>query len=133
MKLTFLIMRHSAADWGELCLSSTRHRQFMGQTHVGTWWIWDARLTSELILLFIYLAIILFQSAIKQKKVANAQRLFTLVGFIDCRSFIIPCIGGTPTPRRHAQSICAIRHRFIHIVSAARHARCVWSLLRHRG
>ncbi len=26
----------------------------MGKTDVGPWWVWDARLTSELVLLFLY-------------------------------------------------------------------------------
>jgi heme exporter protein C len=50
----------------------------------GTWWIWDARLTSELILLFLYIGIILFQSAIAHKR--NGERttaILILVGFVD--------------------------------------------------
>jgi len=50
----------------------------------GTWWIWDARLTSELILLFLYIGILLFQSAISQKKSGDkALAILILVGVID--------------------------------------------------
>jgi heme exporter protein C len=37
---------------------------FWGKPTWGTWWVWDARLTSELILLFLYLGFIALQSAI---------------------------------------------------------------------
>ena len=37
---------------------------FWGKPAWGTWWVWDARLTSELILLFLYLGFIALQSAI---------------------------------------------------------------------
>ena len=50
----------------------------------GTWWIWDARLTSELILFFIYLGILLLQSALSQKRMGEkAIAIFILVGFVD--------------------------------------------------
>ena len=35
-----------------------------GKPTWGTWWVWDARLTSELLLLFLYLGVIGLQSAI---------------------------------------------------------------------
>ena len=35
-----------------------------GKPMWGTWWVWDARLTSELILLFLYVGFIALQSAI---------------------------------------------------------------------
>lgn len=55
-----------------------------GKPMWGTWWIWDARLTSELILLFLYLGAIALAQAIP----ASAQRgrilaLMVLIGFID--------------------------------------------------
>ncbi len=55
-----------------------------GKPMWGAWWIWDARLTSELILLFIYIGALLFQSASAQKR--NGDRstaILILVGFID--------------------------------------------------
>ena len=36
----------------------------------GTWWVWDARLTSELILLFLYLGVIALHSAIEDRRIA---------------------------------------------------------------
>ena len=50
----------------------------------GTWWVWDARLTSELILLFIYLSIIfLYYSFDDYRKGARAANILAIVGFVN--------------------------------------------------
>lgn len=50
----------------------------------GTFWIWDARLTSELILFFIYMGIIGIRLAIPQKELAmRASGILTLIGMIN--------------------------------------------------
>ena len=50
----------------------------------GTWWVWDARLTSELILFFIYLSIIfLYYSFDDYRKGAKAANILAIVGFIN--------------------------------------------------
>ena len=50
----------------------------------GTWWIWDARLTSELILLFLYFGIIALRNAFSDNNAAGkAAGILTLAGFID--------------------------------------------------
>lgn len=55
-----------------------------GQPMWGTWWVWDARLTSELILLFIYIGIYALYEAIEDKRqAAKAASLMTLVGLIN--------------------------------------------------
>ena len=55
-----------------------------GKPTWGTFWIWDARLTSELILLFIYLAIMALRSAINDPKAsAKAGNILTIVGVIN--------------------------------------------------
>ena len=55
-----------------------------GKPMWGTWWVWDARLTSELILLFIYLAIILlYYSFDDYRKGAKAANILAIVGFIN--------------------------------------------------
>ncbi len=55
-----------------------------GQPTWGTWWLWDARLTSELILLLLYFAILTLQSAIEDKdKAIKASSLLALVGVVD--------------------------------------------------
>jgi len=55
-----------------------------GKPMWGTWWIWDARLTSELILLFLYLGVIALHNAFEDKQLAGkAAGILTLVGVIN--------------------------------------------------
>ena len=55
-----------------------------GKPMWGTWWVWDARLTSELILLFIYLAILAMKGAIPdQRKAARVMAMLTVVGSVN--------------------------------------------------
>jgi heme exporter protein C len=50
----------------------------------GTWWVWDARLTSELILLFLYLGVIALHNAIESPRTAaRACALLAVVGVIN--------------------------------------------------
>lgn len=55
-----------------------------GKPMWGTWWVWDARLTSELVLLLIYLGIMGLWRAIEEpSSAARAVAIITLVGCIN--------------------------------------------------
>lgn len=55
-----------------------------GKPMWGTWWIWDARLTSELILLFLYLGVIALQNAFDDKNLSGkASAILALVGVVN--------------------------------------------------
>jgi heme exporter protein C len=55
-----------------------------GKPMWGTWWIWDARLTSELILLFLYIGYIaLYQSLPEHGMRSKAAAILAIVGFCD--------------------------------------------------
>lgn len=55
-----------------------------GKPTWGAWWVWDARLTSELILLFLYLGFMALQAAIDDTRRADkAGALLALVGVIN--------------------------------------------------
>lgn len=55
-----------------------------GKPTWGTWWVWDARLTSELILLFLYFGFIALTSAIDDPRRADrAGALLAIVGVIN--------------------------------------------------
>ncbi|MBS3803712.1 MAG: heme ABC transporter permease CcmC [Oleiphilaceae bacterium] len=55
-----------------------------GKPTWGTWWIWDARLTSMLILLFLYFGVIALGSAISDaKSSARAVAVLVLVGVVN--------------------------------------------------
>mgnify|MGYP001141607621 CR=1 FL=1 len=55
-----------------------------GKPTWGTYWVWDARLTSELILLFLYMGYIALQSAIDDpRRASRASALLALVGVVN--------------------------------------------------
>lgn len=55
-----------------------------GKPTWGTWWVWDARLTSELVLLFLYLGVIALFNAIEDRRTAyRAAGLLAIVGVIN--------------------------------------------------
>lgn len=55
-----------------------------GRPMWGTYWIWDARLTSELFLLFIYFAIMALRSALPDPKISSkAGAIFIIIGAVD--------------------------------------------------
>ena len=55
-----------------------------GKPMWGTWWAWDARLTSELLLFFLYLGFMSLQAAIDDpKRAARAGALLALVGVVN--------------------------------------------------
>ena len=55
-----------------------------GKPMWGTYWVWDARLTSELILLFLYLGYMALQSAIEDRDTAaRATAILALVGVVN--------------------------------------------------
>ena len=55
-----------------------------GEPMWGTWWVWDARLTSVLILFFLYLGYIVLWGAIEEpSRAARAARILALVGALN--------------------------------------------------
>jgi len=55
-----------------------------GKPMWGTWWSWDARLTSELLLLFLYWGVIGLYAAIEDKRTASrAVSILTLIGVVN--------------------------------------------------
>jgi len=55
-----------------------------GKPTWGTWWVWDARLTSELILLFLYIGYLALHSTIQDTRRADrAASLLALVGVVN--------------------------------------------------
>lgn len=55
-----------------------------GKPMWGAWWVWDARLTSELVLLFLYLGVIALNGAFEdRRKGARAAAVLALVGVVN--------------------------------------------------
>lgn len=55
-----------------------------GKPMWGTWWVWDARLTSELVLLFLYLGVIALYNTFDDRRLAGrAAGILVLVGVVN--------------------------------------------------
>ena len=91
--LVFLVWRHPLAAlaargiavpgavFTALCLATG---SIWGRPTWGTWWVWDGRLTSMLVLLFLYMAYIaLAQAAAREGVSARIPAIFGLLGAIN--------------------------------------------------
>ena len=88
-----LVWRHPLADAAQkaaaplgagftfVCLATG---SIWGKPMWGTWWVWDARLTSVLVLFLIYLGLIaLWRTLEDQSVAARAAAILTLVGVVN--------------------------------------------------
>ena len=72
-----------------------------GKPMWGTYWVWDARLTSVLVLFILYLGLIALSRSIDDPgKAARATAILTLVGTVNLPITSFPSTGGTAAPAR---------------------------------
>ena len=84
IKLAHLAAKSLAPIGASFCLLALMSGSFWGKPTWGTWWIWDARLTSMLILFFLYLGPIALQQSIAQQETADrACALLVITGLIN--------------------------------------------------
>ncbi len=84
IKVADILIRASAPLGAWFTVIALVTGSLWGKPMWGTFWIWDARLTSELVLLFLYIGLIALQSAIiDENQAANAGALLLIVGFVD--------------------------------------------------
>jgi len=84
MKLAEVVLISSAAIGASFTFLALATGSLWGKPMWGTWWVWDARLTSELILLFLYLGVIGLHSAIEDKRIASrAVAILAIVGVVN--------------------------------------------------
>ena len=84
MKIAEVVMISSAPVGASFTLIALVTGSLWGKPMWGTWWVWDARLTSELILLFLYLGVISLYGAIDDKRTASrAVAILALVGVVN--------------------------------------------------
>ncbi len=82
--LADLIGRASAPVGASFTFINLLTGSLWGQPMWGTWWVWDARLTSMLILFFVYLGYIALHSAFEDPtKGARAAAILALVGVVN--------------------------------------------------
>ena len=84
IKLAEVIAISSAPIGASFTFLALATGSLWGKPMWGTWWVWDGRLTSELILLFLYLGIIALHNAIEDKRTAaRAVAILALVGVVN--------------------------------------------------
>jgi heme exporter protein C len=84
MKLSYMVMKSAAPIGAVMTFVALVTGAVWGKPTWGTWWVWDARITSMLILFFLYLGIIALQNAYQNRDMANkASAILALVGMIN--------------------------------------------------
>ncbi|HNQ04331.1 MAG TPA: heme ABC transporter permease CcmC [Thiobacillaceae bacterium] len=83
-RLSFMMARALAPTGAMFTFVALWTGALWGKPMWGAWWVWDARLTSELILLFLYVGIIALWAAIDDiRRGDRAGSLLTLIGVIN--------------------------------------------------
>jgi heme exporter protein C len=82
-RLSFMMAQAVAPTGAGMTLIALLTGAFWGKTSWGTWWDWDPRMTSELVLLFLYIGYIAMHSAIDDTRRADrASAVLALVGLV---------------------------------------------------
>jgi heme exporter protein C len=84
MKMADVAMKATAPVGAALTFIALVSGAVWGKPTWGTWWVWDARITSMLILLFLYLGVIALYEAFDNKAAAaRACAILSLVGTVN--------------------------------------------------
>jgi heme exporter protein C len=84
MKIAEIVLISSAPIGASFTFLALATGSLWGKPMWGTWWVWDARLTSESILLFLYLGVIGLHGAIEDKRIAaRAIAILAIVGMVN--------------------------------------------------
>ena len=84
IKMADIVAKVTAPVGGMFCALCLFSGSFWGKPTWGTYWIWDARITSTLILLFIYVGVAALRSAYdSESSGAKAASVLTLVGVVN--------------------------------------------------
>lgn len=84
MKLAEVAMKCAAPVGAALTFLALVTGAIWGKPTWGTWWVWDARITSVLVLFFLYLGVIaLYEAFENQQAAAKACAVLSLVGVVN--------------------------------------------------
>lgn len=84
MKLADMVMKSAAPIGAVLTFIALITGAIWGKPTWGTYWVWDARITSMLVLLFLYLGVIALQhSYTSQDAASKAGAVLSLVGMVN--------------------------------------------------
>ena len=83
-RLSFLMARALAPTGALFTFIALWTGSLWGKPTWGAWWVWDARLTSELILLFLYFGYLALQAAIDERRRSDrASAVLAIVGVVN--------------------------------------------------
>jgi heme exporter protein C len=83
-RLAFMLAQAIAPTGALMAFLSLWTGALWGKPTWGTWWVWDARLTSELILLFLYIGFLSLRGAIDDERRADrASAVLAIVGAVN--------------------------------------------------
>jgi len=84
MKVADMVAKSVAPIGAAIAILALATGAIWGKPTWGSWWVWDARLTSMLVLLFLYLGVIALNSAIENEKTAaQSTSVLSLVGLVN--------------------------------------------------
>ncbi|TAL72488.1 MAG: heme ABC transporter permease [Rhodanobacter sp.] len=84
LKLAEVVAMQSAPIGAAFTAITLASGSLWGKPMWGTWWTWDARLTSELVLLFLYLGVIgLYHAFEDRRQGARAASFLAIIGVIN--------------------------------------------------
>ena len=84
LKLADVVAAASAPIGAGFTLVALVTGSLWGKPMWGTWWVWDGRLTSELLLLFLYLGYMALRGAFEQPRTAEkAAAILAVVGVVN--------------------------------------------------
>ena len=84
LKLADVVAAASAPIGAGFTLVALLTGSLWGKPMWGTWWVWDGRLTSELLLLFLYLGYMALRGAFEQPRTAEkAAAILAVVGVVN--------------------------------------------------
>ena len=84
MKMSFVVGKAIAPIGASLAIIALVTGAIWGKPTWGTWWVWDARLTSMLMLLFLYFGVMALQQAMESEDASyKAGAILALVGVVN--------------------------------------------------
>jgi heme exporter protein C len=84
MKLSYIVMKCAAPIGAALTFLALFTGAVWGKPTWGSYWVWDARITSMLILLFLYFGVLALQYAFNSQEAGNkASAVLALVGTVN--------------------------------------------------
>ncbi len=84
MKLADMVVAAAAPIGVVFCMIALLTGAIWGRPTWGTWWVWDARTTSMLVLLFLYFGVMALRQAIpREESAGRAAAILAVVGMVD--------------------------------------------------